>query len=155
MGISRARRREISLFASRHVCRSKRERKRRWLAPLEMTVGVVAQLREGTTCRAPTGELRGGTERWRGQEEEMISEGLPFRRRIVGAKAFGVELDLGVAGSGADGVVEVGLGGFGFAFYFPDAGVGEVVGLIGEGSDEGGAEPLDAVVGLSGEVAVV
>jgi len=64
-----------------------------------------------------------------------------------------VELDLGVAG--ANGVVEVGLGGFGFAFYFPDAGVGEVVGLIGEGSDEGGAEPLDAVVGLSGEVAVI
>jgi len=64
-----------------------------------------------------------------------------------------VELDLGVAG--ANGVVEVGLDGFGFAFYFPDAGVGEVVGLIGEGSDEGGAEPLDAVVGLSGEVAVI
>lgn len=60
-----------------------------------------------------------------------------------------------MAGGGADCVVEVGLGGFGFAFHFPDAGVGEVVGLIGEGRDEGGAEPLDAVVGLSGEVAVV
>jgi hypothetical protein len=39
-------------------------------------------------------------------------------------------------------------------FDFPDAGVGEVVGLFGEGSDEpfeaqgrGGSEPLDAVVG--------
>lgn len=62
---------------------------------------------------------------------------------------------MGVAGSGVYRVVEVGLGGFGFAFYFPDAGVGEVVGLIGEGRDEGGAEPLDAVVGLGGEVAVV
>jgi hypothetical protein len=31
-------RREISLFASRHVCGSKRERKRRRLAPFEMTV---------------------------------------------------------------------------------------------------------------------
>ncbi len=66
-----------------------------------------------------------------------------------------MELDLGGAWGGADGVIEVGLGGFGFAFYFPDAGVGEVVGLIGEGSDEGGAEPLDAVVGLGGEVALV
>ena len=62
---------------------------------------------------------------------------------------------MGGAGGGTDGVVEVGLGGFGFAFYFPDAGVGEVVGLIGEGSDEGRAEPLDAVVGLGGKVAVV
>jgi len=60
-----------------------------------------------------------------------------------------------VAGGGADRVVEVGLGGFGFAFDFPDASVGEVVGLVGEGRDEGGAEPLDAVVGLRGEVAVV
>jgi hypothetical protein len=60
-----------------------------------------------------------------------------------------VEGDLGVAGDGADGVVEVGLGSFGFAFYFPDAGVGEVVGLVGEGRDEGGAEPLGAVVGLA------
>ena len=66
-----------------------------------------------------------------------------------------MELDLGVAGDGVDGVVEIGLGGFGFAFYFPDAGVGEVVGLIGEGCDEGGAKPLDAVVRLGGEVAVV
>ena len=82
---------------------------------------------------------------------------------IVGAKAFRVELDLGVAGGGdADRVVEVGLGGFGFAFYFPDAGVGEVVGLTGEGRDEpfeaqdkGGAEPLDAVVGLGGKVSIV
>jgi len=78
-----------------------------------------------------------------------------WRQRIVGAETLGVELDLGVAGGGANGVVEVGLRGFGFAFYFPDAGVGEVAGLIGEGSDEGGAEPLDAVVGLGGEVAVV
>ena len=66
-----------------------------------------------------------------------------------------MEGDLGVAGGRVYGVVEVGLGGFGFAFHFPDAGVGEVVGLIGEGRDEGGAEPLDAVVGLRGEVAVV
>jgi hypothetical protein len=33
--------REISLCASRHVCRSKRERKRRRLAPFEMTVGAM------------------------------------------------------------------------------------------------------------------
>lgn len=45
--------------------------------------------------------------------------------------------------------------GFGFAFHFPDSRVGEVVGLIGEGRDEGGAEPLDAVVGLRGKVSVV
>src|SRR5579859_2774862 len=34
--------REISLFASRHVCRSKREGKKRRLAPFEMTVVWVA-----------------------------------------------------------------------------------------------------------------
>ena len=78
-----------------------------------------------------------------------------FPRRIVGAEAFGVELDLGVAGSGAYGVVEVGLCGFGFAFYFPDARVGDVVGLIGERRDERGAEPLDAVVGLRRKVSIV
>jgi hypothetical protein len=78
-----------------------------------------------------------------------------FWRRIVGAEALCVERDLGWAGGGADGIVEVGLGGFGFAFHFPNARVSDVVGLIGEGRDEGGAEPLDAVVGLGGEVAVV
>ena len=42
------------------------------------------------------------------------------------------------AGSGPHEIIEVGLGGFGFAFCFPDAGVCEVAGLIGGGSDEGG-----------------
>lgn len=88
---------------------------------------------------------------WNNREKCLLA----FRWRILGAETFGVQGYLGVAGNGADGVVEVGLGGFGFAFYSPDPGVGEVVGLISEGSDEGGAEPLDAVVGLGGEVALV
>ena len=62
---------------------------------------------------------------------------------------------MGRAGRSVYGIVKVGLGGFGFAFYFPDASVGDVVRFVGEGSDEGGAEPLDPVVGLGGEVAVV
>lgn len=66
-----------------------------------------------------------------------------------------MELNLGGARDGADGVVEVALCGFGFAFYFPNASVGEVVGLFGERGDEGGTEPLDAIVGLGGKVAVI
>ena len=62
---------------------------------------------------------------------------------------------MGRARRGVYWIVEVGLGGFGFAFHFPDASVGDVVWLIGEGCDEGGAEPLYAVVGLGGKVAVV
>lgn len=44
------------------------------------------------------------------------------------------------AGDRADGGVEEGLGDFGFAFDFPNAGVGEEGGVAGEGSEEGGAE---------------
>jgi hypothetical protein len=47
--------------------------------------------------------------------------------------SIGVEGDLGGEGRGVDGVVEVGLGGFGFGFDFPDAGGGEVVGLLVKG----------------------
>jgi len=39
ISLSQANGREISLCASRHVCRSKREKKKRRLAPFEMTVG--------------------------------------------------------------------------------------------------------------------
>src|SRR5262245_8517040 len=52
-------------------------------------------------------------------------------------------------------VVEVGVGGGAVALDLPDAGVGLVVGLVGEGSDEAGAVPLEAVVGQGGIVAVV
>jgi len=66
-----------------------------------------------------------------------------------------VERDLGGAGDGADGVVEVALAGFGLPFDFPYAGVGEIVRLFAEGRDEGWAEPLDAIVRLGGKVTVV
>ncbi len=80
---------------------------------------------------------------------------MPFWRGIVGAEAFGVEGDLSGAGDSADGVVEVALAGFRFAFDLPDAGVGEIVGLFHEGRDEGWAKPLNAIVRLSGKVSIV
>ena len=54
-----------------------------------------------------------------------------------------------------DIVVEKSGGGFGLAFDFPDAGVGQVIGFLVEGSDKGRAEPLQPVMGLRGEVAIV
>jgi len=53
------------------------------------------------------------------------------------------------------GVVEECLRGFGLAFDLPDARVGQVVRLLPERGDEGGAKPLDAIIRLSREVAVV
>lgn len=79
-----------------------------------------------------------------------------LRCRLIDAQALRIQLHLArLVGSFDVIVIKKARGGFGFAFDFPDGGIRDVVGFFRERRDERRAEPLDAVVGLGGEVAVV
>ena len=70
---------------------------------------------------------------------------------VIGAQAFGEQGHLSLTRRGSNGVVKVALRGLRFALNFPDASIGQIIGLFAERSNESGAEPLDAIVGLSGK----
>src|SRR5271168_1581899 len=73
----------------------------------------------------------------------------------IRARTFGEQGHLSFTWRSADGVGKVPLRGLRFAPNFPDASVGQVVGLFPERSYKCGAEPLNPIVRLSGEVSVV
>jgi len=71
------------------------------------------------------------------------------------AQSLNVERNLADPWAGVDSVVEERLRCFGFALNFPDSGIRHVVRFLLERRDKCRAEPLDSIIRLSCEVAVV
>ena len=70
-------------------------------------------------------------------------------------ESFDVQRYLTLASIASYGVIEERLSGLGFTFHLPDTSVGDVVRFLPERRDEGRAKPLEAIVRLSDEVAVI
>ena len=71
------------------------------------------------------------------------------------AQSLHVERNLGDPWVGVDSVVEERLCCFGFALNFPNSGIRQVVWFLLEWRDKCRAEPLDAIIRLCGEVAII
>jgi len=71
------------------------------------------------------------------------------------AQSLNVERNLADPWVGVDSVVEERLCCFGFALNFPNSGIRHVIRFLLERRDKGRAKPLNAIVRLSREVAII
>src|SRR5579863_1944795 len=78
-----------------------------------------------------------------------------FRGRDFSPQSLGIKGDLRALGVDPYGVVEVRLTGLGFPLNLPHSRIHHVIRLLFEWGDKSRAEPLHAIVGLRGEVAIV